>query len=466
LHKAEQGKRVTKGRAVLALASAVAVVATGVVAVTAALAAPPTPTPTILSGPNAPTTSRTALFSYKDTQASANFKCSLDAGFFFSCPSGGIGYSALSEGPHTFRVEAQALTMSMSAPASRTWSVDTTAPTVAVSFPAAGRAYNAAGWNGSCLPSPGLCGSASDATGVASVQVALLQQSSGKYWSGSGFTLASQVFQTSNGTTSWRYPVALSNLTDGSYTVSVRATDSLGNATAPEAPLKAPDRPEGRALTAGFLIDTIAPPAPVITGAPDNATFQTQAEFHFTDPEQGATFRCQLDGGASPCSGGGAEYENLAVGDHCFNVAAVDGAGNVSAPASLCWTIAIKNTFGISGNASALFYPGATPQPLDLVLTNPFNFDIRVTAITVTVQAATTKNGNPNPSCNGTQNLNVARPFNGTVTLAKNATKSFSQLGTPASQYPLVQMPDLPVNQDACQKSTFNMSYSGTAVKS
>jgi len=55
---------------------------------------------------------------------------------------------------------------------------------------------------------------------------------------------------------------------------------------------------------------------------------------------------------------------------------------------------------------------------------------------------------------------------NGTVTLAKNATKSLSQLGTRPSQYPLVQMPDLPVNQDACQKSTFHMSYSGTAVKS
>jgi hypothetical protein len=446
---------VTKGRAVLALASAVAVVATGVVAVTAALAAPPTPTPAILSGPNAPTTSRTALFSYKDTQASANFKCSLDAGFFFSCPSAGSSYSALSEGPHTFQVEAQALTMSMSAPASRTWSVDTTAPTVAVSFPATGRAYNAAGWNGGCLPSPGLCGSASDATGVASVQVALLQQSSGKYWSGSGFTLASQVFQTSNGTTSWRYPVALSSLTDGSYTVSVRATDSLGNATA-----------AGQALTAGFRIDTVAPLSPVITGAPDNATFQTQAAFQFSDTEQGVTFRCQLDGSAATCSQGGAGYENLAVGDHCFNVAAVDGAGNASAPAPLCWTIAIKNTFGISGNASGLFYPGAAAQPLDLVLTNPFNFDIKITGITVTVQAATTKNGNPNPNCNGTQNLNVARPFNGTVTLAKNATKSFSQLGTPASQYPLVQMPDLPVNQDACQKSTFNMSYSGTAVKS
>src|SRR5439155_24957949 len=101
---------------------------------------------------------------------------------------------------------------SMSAPASRTWSVDTTAPTVALSFPATGHAYNAAGWNASCPPSPGLCGTANDATGVASVQVALLQQSSGKYWSGSGFTLASQVFHAASGTISWHYPVALSSL--------------------------------------------------------------------------------------------------------------------------------------------------------------------------------------------------------------------------------------------------------------
>jgi hypothetical protein len=216
---------------------------------------------------------------------------------------------------------------------------------------------------------------------VASVQVALLQQTSGRYWSGAGFTLVSQVFQTATGTTSWRYPVALSNLSDGPYVVSVRATDTLGNSTV-----------QGQTLTAGFRIDTVAPPAPVITGGPDNS-------------------------------------------------------------------------FGISGNASAAFYPGAPPQRLNLVLTNPFNFDIKVTGITVAIQAATTKNGNPNPGCDGVQNLKVTRQFNGTVTLAKKTTSSLSQLGTPSSQYPLLQMPDLSVNQDACQNSTFRMSYSGTAVK-
>ena len=447
-------RRMNKGRVALALGAAVALAATAALAGRAALAAPVTPTPTILSGPSAATTSRTASFSYRDTQTSATFKCSLDAGSFSTCPSSSMNYSGLGEGSHTFRVEAQALTMSMSAPASRTWSVDTAAPTVALTFPAAGHASNAAGWNASCPPSPGLCGTASDATGVASVQVALLQQSSGKYWSGSGFTLASQVFQTGNGTTSWRYPLALPNLTDGPYVVSVRATDTLGNTTA-----------QDRTLTAGFRIDTVAPPAPVITGAPDNPTFQTQAELHFTDTEQGVTFRCQLDGGAATACSGGAEYENLAAGSHCFNAVAVDGAANASAPVSVCWTIAVNNSFGISGNASAAFSPGATPQPLNLVLTNPFSFDIKVTGITVMIQAATTKNGSPNPGCDGVQNLKVTRQFSGTVTLAKKTTTSLSQLGTPASQYPLLQMPDLPVNQDACQNSTFRMSYSGTAVK-
>lgn len=445
-------RRMNGGRVALALGAALAVAATGALAVRAATASV-TPIPVILSGPNAATTSRTASFTYSDTETSATFKCSLDAGSFASCPASGMTYSALGEGSHTFRVEAQALAKSMSAPASRTWSVDTTAPSAALSFPATGHAYNAAGWNSNCPPSPGLCGTASDATGVAGVQVSLLQQSSGKYWSGSGFTLASQVFQAANGTTSWRYPLAFSNLTDGPYVVSVRATDTLGNATA-----------QGQAPSAGFVIDTVAPPAPVITGAPDNPTFQTHAAFSFSDTEQGVTFRCQLDGGAAVCSSG-VEYENLAVGDHCFTVVAVDGAANASTPASFCWTVAINNSFGISGNASGAFYPGATPQPLNLVLTNPFNFDIKVTSITVTVQAATTKNGLPNPGCDGVQNLKVTRQFNGTVTLAKNSTASLSQLGTPASQYPLLQMPDLPVNQDACQNSTFRMSYAGTAVK-
>jgi hypothetical protein len=111
------------------------------------------------------------------------------------------------------------------------------------------------------------------------------------------------------------------------------------------------------------------------------------------------------------------------------------------------------------------FYPGATPQPLNLVLTNPFSFDIKVTGITITVQTATTKGGHPNTACDGAANLNVTRPFNGSVTVPKNSTKSLSQLGAPPLQYPLLQMPDLAVNQDACQNTTFSMSYSGTAVK-
>ena len=76
-------RRMNRGRVALALGAAVALAATGALAVRAA-AAPVTPTPAILSGPNAATTTRTASFSYRDTQASATFKCSLDAGSYTS----------------------------------------------------------------------------------------------------------------------------------------------------------------------------------------------------------------------------------------------------------------------------------------------------------------------------------------------------------------------------------------------
>lgn len=459
----------------LAVGVGVLLVAGAVFAASAVLAAPTTPTPSILSGPSAPTTSRSATFSYSDSAAGASFTCSLDGARFTFCPSSGITYSNLSEGSHTFQVEAQAPKMSVSASASRTWSVDTTPPVVHVTFPAANGSYNGTGWNAGCS-SPGLCGSASDGTGVASVQVAVFQQSSGKYWNGSSFSSSSISFQTASGTTSWKYPLAFSALSDGVYTLSARASDTLGNAT-----------PSGGVLTETFSIDTVAPPAPVITGQPDNPSTQSHVEFHFTDTALNVTFQCQLDSGSTTactgdqdgdgdlfvgvsciltgCSAGEAEYENIQPGNHCFQVVAVDKAGNVSPPATFCWTIVISNSFGISGNASGLFYPGAAPQPLNLVLTNPFSFDIQVTAVTITVSAGTTKGGNPNPGCNGTQNLSVVRPFNGTVTVPKKSTKSLSQLGTPASQWPLLQMPDLPVNQDACQNTTFNMSYTGTAVK-
>ena len=90
-------------------------------------------TPTITSGPTGLINVRTATFAYSSA-TNVNFQCSLDTAAFVAWPAaaaktGTISYSALADGPHTFRVLAKVGT-AQSAPATRQWTVDATRPTV------------------------------------------------------------------------------------------------------------------------------------------------------------------------------------------------------------------------------------------------------------------------------------------------------------------------------------------------
>jgi Big-like domain-containing protein/GlcNAc-PI de-N-acetylase len=109
---------------------------------------------------------------------------------------------------------------------------DVTPPTTALAFPAAGGAYNAAGWTAGCSPA-GLCGTASDAgSGVQSVEVSILRSSTNRYWNGSTFGSTTERWFAATGTNSWGY--ALASLPGASnYVVRVRATDGQGNVSAP-----------------------------------------------------------------------------------------------------------------------------------------------------------------------------------------------------------------------------------------
>jgi hypothetical protein len=64
------------------------------------------PETTILSKPADPSTSPVASFTYGSNEAASTFQCKLDGGSFSSCPAGGITYSGLAEGPHSFQVRA------------------------------------------------------------------------------------------------------------------------------------------------------------------------------------------------------------------------------------------------------------------------------------------------------------------------------------------------------------------------
>jgi hypothetical protein len=270
----------------------------------------------------------------------------VDGASYGTCPSGGITYSGLSNATHIFGVEASLGSGPASSAATYSWLVHTTAPTITLTFPANGSYYDAAGWTAGCL-TVGVCGTASDPVGVTSVRVAVLQQSSGKYWNGSSFSSSSQVFDaaaiTPGTTTPWSY--ALARPADGNYTLYVEATDSLGNATS-----------TANLTTASFTIDTVAPAAPVIVGGGPtydiNPKDLASPEFTVTDANYpNVTFSCQMDSGTPvTCNGdtdndgdpqvqGEWQYTNLSAGPHCFSVWATDKAGNVGPTTSYCWTV-------------------------------------------------------------------------------------------------------------------------------
>jgi RTX calcium-binding nonapeptide repeat (4 copies) len=88
------------------------------------------PETTIDSGPSGTVNSSSASFAFSSDEAGSTFECKLDAGIFAPCTSP-KAYDGLSNGSHTFEVRATDTAGNSDAtPASRTWTVDTTAPVV------------------------------------------------------------------------------------------------------------------------------------------------------------------------------------------------------------------------------------------------------------------------------------------------------------------------------------------------
>jgi chitodextrinase len=96
------------------------------------------PDTTITAGPSGTVNSPSASFSFTATITGSTFTCSLDGAAFSACTSPKT-YSGLTNGPHTFQVAATNQGSTDSTPASRTWTIDTIAPTgVAITSPANG----------------------------------------------------------------------------------------------------------------------------------------------------------------------------------------------------------------------------------------------------------------------------------------------------------------------------------------
>jgi len=163
------------------------------------------PDTTITAGPSGSVTSTSASFSFTATETGSAFACSLDNAAFSACSSP-QNYTSLSNGSHTFQVRAtDAVGNTDATPASRTWVIDTIAPTVSITAPTN---------NASVTGQVTINVSASDNIGVTTVR----------------FYIDGQLFDTDTTapfSTTWN----TNKVTKTLHTIYVVAVDAAGNTT-------------------------------------------------------------------------------------------------------------------------------------------------------------------------------------------------------------------------------------------
>jgi hypothetical protein len=164
------------------------------------------PDTTITAGPSGSVNTNSASFSFTATEAGSTFACSLDGAAFSACTSP-KAYSGLANGSHTFQVRAtDAIGNTDNTPASRTWAIDTVAPTgVTITAPA----------NGALVTGQvTISASASDNVGIAQVSFYV-----------DGQLLGSDT--SAPFSTTWN----TNKVTNTTHTLYVIATDTAGNTT-------------------------------------------------------------------------------------------------------------------------------------------------------------------------------------------------------------------------------------------
>jgi glycosidase len=235
------------------------------------------------------TSGRNVSFAFHASEAGSNLECQLDGASFATC-NGAIAYTGLTDGSHTFEARATDQAGNVSASAGYSWTVDATPPTVMLGDkPAA------------------LTNSATASFSFSASEAATFQ-----------CKLDSAAYQDCTS------PYTANNLSDGTHTVEVKATDNYGNSGAPQ--------------IYSWTVDTIAP-AVTLSTKPAAYSNSSSPNFGFTASETGSTLQCSLDNTSFSACTSPVNYSGLGDGSHTFKVKATDSAGNTGDETSYTWTI-------------------------------------------------------------------------------------------------------------------------------
>jgi hypothetical protein len=251
------------------------------------------PQTSITAGPSSLTQSKSASLSFTSSESGSSFECRIDSDPWTACSSP-TAYANLADGSHTFEVVAtDAYGNADTTAASRTWTVDTTAPdTNLLSGPSG------------VVTTPSVTFTFSGSEGGTTYQCRV----DGGVW----------------GTCTT--PHFVPDLPDGPHTFDVRALDTAGNADT---------TPATRSWVTNALV-----PNTTITSGPSGPTNATTASFGFTASEPGSSFQCRINTGAWGTCTSPKTYAGLPPGNYSFDVRTIDAGGSVDpTPAGRTWTI-------------------------------------------------------------------------------------------------------------------------------
>jgi hypothetical protein len=197
-------------------------------------------------------------------------------------------------------------------------------------------------------------------------------------------------------------------------------------------------------------------PQPKITMHPDKVSPSSRARFGFT-AGRNPRFQCRLDGRPWAACRSPFLASRLGVGLHSFSVRVVARGGRGKAT-RFRWRVLEPKDFSIAPQLAGLraLYPGAPAQALPVVLSNPNPVPIFVTNLQVRATA--------DPAgCASADNLVLSGSSASDTAPVKVPAGGSVSLPAPGASAPAIQLRDLPVNQDACQRAQFSLAFSGKA---
>jgi hypothetical protein len=235
------------------------------------------PSTTIVLGPQGSTGSTSATFRFTSSEAGSTFMCSLDGAAFSICTSP-QSYTSLSNGDHTFAVEAVDAAGNVDPnPDVTTWTVNTvSALSISFSSPADASSVNST--------TPVFTGTASHAAGVTGVTVEIIDPSDGSTVATYGPTAVP------NNTGAWSTSGVASPtpLADGDYIAFAEQNDSGGTTYFSDA--------------RAFTVDTVAPDVALtapLSGLSTQDTTPTVSGTAGSDPGDDGTVTVKIYSGTS-----------------------------------------------------------------------------------------------------------------------------------------------------------------------